>query len=345
LVCWERIVRVSSAIGWRCGSPTGRPYISRSRSRIATTRLRRGRVHRRLLRFAPGFFATVALASLAGIGRGYCPAVARIEEGTLVVEGTEVFTRRVEGEGPPAVFAHGNPGNSDDWLPFMERMQGPAFSFDFPGWGRSGRPRHGNTMHGLARFFDRLLAAAEIESHSLVVHDWGAVALLAAQRQPQRLERLVVINTVPLLPGYHWHFVARVWRRRGLGWTARPPRPRFVLERSLRLAKGDRGPMPRELVDSIYDHWDRGTARAILALYRSAPEPALAAAGTGLGRLSCPALVVWGGRDPYIGRRFGSQHAAALPDAELVELPAAGHWPWIDDPAVVERVVGFLEHR
>ena len=43
LVCWESTVLISSAIGCRCGSLTGCPYISRSRSRIARTRRLSGR--------------------------------------------------------------------------------------------------------------------------------------------------------------------------------------------------------------------------------------------------------------------------------------------------------------
>ena len=55
-----------------------------------------------------------------------------------------------------------------------------------------------------------------------------------------------------------------------------------------------------------------------------------------------PALVVWGARDPYIPARFGSAYANALGNAELLELPDAGHWPWLDRPDVIERVVDFL---
>ena len=34
--------------------------------------------------------------------------------------------------------------------------------------------------------------------------------------------------------------------------------------------------------------------------------------------------------------------AAALPDAELLELPDAGHWPWLDRPDLPARVHEFL---
>ena len=54
-----------------------------------------------------------------------------------------------------------------------------------------------------------------------------------------------------------------------------------------------------------------------------------------------PALVVWGMQDPYIPARFGRAYASALPHAELLELPDAGHWPWLDRPDVVDRLVGL----
>ena len=58
-----------------------------------------------------------------------------------------------------------------------------------------------------------------------------------------------------------------------------------------------------------------------------------------------PALVVWGMKDPYIPARFVAEYAQALPHAELMELEDAGHWPWLDRPDVIERVVDFLSSR
>jgi pimeloyl-ACP methyl ester carboxylesterase len=110
----------------------------------------------------------------------------------------------------------------------------------------------------------------------------------------------------------------------------------------LRQARGDRSAMPREVVDMIYDHWDRGTSRAVLTLYRGADPERLAEAGRDLERIECPALVLWGERDPYLPSRFGRLYAERLPNAEYVGVPGAGHWPWIDSPQVVERVLAFL---
>ena len=139
----------------------------------------------------------------------------------------------------------------------------------------------------------------------------------------------------------------------GSNWVVAlaPPATRTILATAtrtavavlLRQARAERRPMPREFVDTVWASWDAGTRRAILALYRSADPDALGAQGSRLGELACPALVVWGARDPYIDASFGRAYADALPNAELVELDDAGHWPWIDRLDVIDRVTDFLD--
>jgi pimeloyl-ACP methyl ester carboxylesterase len=267
-----------------------------------------------------------------------------VEERELVLDGVRVFYRRVEGAGPPVVYCHGNPSHGEDWMPFLERG-GAAIAIDMPGWGRSGRPdpaRFDYSMHGLAAFLERCLEELGVGPRKLVVHDWGSVALIGAQRRPELVERLAVIDAVPLLPGYRWHWVAQVWRRRPFGELANATTTRSSMTLLMRQARGDRSPMPPEFVDMVWRHWDRGTRAATLALYRHADPDRLAAAGADLGRLACPALVLWGDRDPYLPTRFAEDYARALPDAELEIMEGVGHWPWIDDPRVVDRVLSFI---
>ena len=269
-----------------------------------------------------------------------------IEENELVVDGVRVFYRRVPGEGTPTVYWHGNPTHGEEWLPFMQRGAGPAVAIDMPGWGRSDRPdpaRFDYSMNGLSAFGERCLDELGIGRRKLVVHDWGSLALIGAQRRAEPVEKLVVINAVPLLPGYRWHWVAQIWRRRPFGEIVNATTTRSSMSVLMRQARGDRGTMPPEFLEMVWSHWDRGTQRAVLALYRHAAPDRLAAAGRNLGRLACPALVLWGNRDPYLPARFGKAYAEALPDARFEELEGLGHWPWIDDPAVVDRVLSFID--
>ena len=265
-----------------------------------------------------------------------------VEEGELRVDGVRAFYRRVPGEGTPTVYVHGNPTHSADWLPFLERG-GAAVAIDLPGWGRSDRPAGFDyTMHGLSAFLERALEELGIERRKLVVHDWGSLALIEAQRRPRLVERLVVINAVPLLPGYRWHWVAQLWRRRPVGEIANATTTRASLGLLMRQARGDRSAMPPEFIDMVWEHWDPGMQAAVLALYRDADPDKLAIAGRELDRLTCPALVLWGDRDPYLPLEFGAAYAHALPNASLEVARGCGHWPWIEDPRLVDRVLGFL---
>jgi len=269
-----------------------------------------------------------------------------LSEHTAELEGLPIFWRgggADVGGGGAAVplYLHGVPSNSDEWVPFLKRSGGLAP--DLPGFGRSGKPGSlSYTIDEYDRFIERFLDFVEVERVRLVVHDWGAVGLAFAQRRPERIERLVVINAMPLLPGYRWHRTARIWRTPVLGELAMGTTNRRVLQFLSRESNATTGPMPEEWLDSVLGHFDQGTQRAILRLYRSSPPAVLEAAGAQLRALRMPALVVWGMRDPYIPGRFGQAYASALGGAELIELPDAGHWPWLDRPDAIDRVVDFL---
>ena len=233
----------------------------------------------------------------------------------------------------PFLYLHGVPTDADDWLPFLARTGG--YAPDLPGFGRSGKPPHFDySIPGYARWLRAYVDAVGLERFSLVVHDWGAVGLALAQALPERIERLVVIDAVPLLPGYHWHRAARLWRTPLAGELAMG----LTFKRTLR-----KGGVPDELLDRAYERFDHGTQRAILKLYRSANPETLSAAGARLNELPAPALVVWGAEDEYIPASFAQQYADRLGGEARVELvEGAGHWPWIGRAGVIETVSGFL---
>jgi pimeloyl-ACP methyl ester carboxylesterase len=254
-------------------------------------------------------------------------------EHTEEMDSMPVFWREARGDGTPALYLHGVPTSSDDWALFLERHGGLAP--DLPGFGRTGKPGHfPYDIEGYADWLERFLAHAGVDELDLVVHDWGAVGLAFAQRHPSRIRRLVIINAVPFLPGYEWHRMARIWRRKMLGELVMGFASRWALERLSGL--------PPDAARAAWSHFDQGTQRAILRLYRSAPPGVLEAAGARLEKIRGPALVAWGDRDPYIPSAFADRYGARLPQATVEHIAGAGHWPWLDQPELVDRVVAFL---
>jgi pimeloyl-ACP methyl ester carboxylesterase len=266
-----------------------------------------------------------------------------VNERRADVGGIEVFWREApSADGrAPVVYVHGVPTNSDDWLPFLERTGGLAI--DLPGFGRSGKPSNfPYGVAGYASYLDAWLAEAGVDRYRLVVHDWGAVGLEMAMRAPERVERLVVINAVPFLSGYRWHRVARAWRTPLIGELAMGFTFKRGMRRALRGTTAAAEP-PEEFVDSIWSHFDHGTQRAILKLYRSAPPDVLAATGERLGAIQAPALVVWGDPDPYLPTELAQRYADALGGPAQVEIvDGARHWPWVGRPQTVDLVADFL---
>ena len=239
----------------------------------------------------------------------------------------------------PVLYLHGVPTASWDWIPFLERTGGIAP--DLPGFGESAKGGDFDySIGGYERFLADFTAEAGLDRLSLVIHDWGSVGLSFAQNFPERIERIVMFTNVPFLPGYRWHWIARIWRRQLLGELFMGTSSKWAFKQLSR--QSNTTPLPDDFIDRVWDHWDHGTQRAILRLYRAAPEDALARAGARLGEVRCPTLILWATKDPYIGPEFGQRYADALGGEVELEMVEAGHWPWLDRPDLVERVAGFL---
>lgn len=262
-------------------------------------------------------------------------------ERTEEYDGQPVFWQEYPSDETPVLYVHGVPNSSDIWLPFLERVGGLAP--DLPGFGRSGK--RADLPYGLSfydNWLERFLERRGLERVKLVVHDLGAVGLLWAQRFPERVEKLVICDAAPLLPGYAPHSVARAARIPGVGEILMGAlSTRWLARRMLRKANVE--PLPREFFEPLIEHFDQGTQRAILKLYRSIERGDLQRAGARLGEIDCPALVVWGSQDPYVAPAFAGAYADAVGGpTEIALFDRAGHWPWYDRPEVIERVSDFL---
>lgn len=240
------------------------------------------------------------------------------------------------------VFLHGNPGFSADWEDLMERVAPfcRCIAPDMPGFGQSARPDDFDyTVPGYAAHIGALLAKLHVRKVHLVLHDFGGPFGLAwALSNPQALASLTLINT-GVLPDYQWHYLARIWRAPVVGEVFNAMTTRFGFHTLLK--HGNPRGLPKNFVDAMYDHFDAGTKRAVLKLYRATNNPGEMAEkfGGAYRSWTCPVLVVWGAHDPYLPVGYAERQREFFPKAQVVTLDQSGHWPYADDPERVAAIV------
>jgi pimeloyl-ACP methyl ester carboxylesterase len=243
------------------------------------------------------------------------------------------------------VFVHGNPGSAHDWdfaMPAVAEFA-RVIAPDMPAFGSADRPREWPyTVKSYADHLGGILEQTGVSRAHLVLHDFGGPwGLQWAVDHPEAFASVTLIDT-GIFPGYRWHKFAKIWRTPVLGELFQAIGTRSGTR--MFLNRDNPKPLPREFTDRMWDSIDAGTNRAVLKLYRAsdlaADTPALSSALLPLDR---PALVIWGDGDVYLPVTYAERQREAFPGAQVVTIPGAGHWPFIDDPdAVREPLITFL---
>ena len=248
------------------------------------------------------------------------------------------------GEGRPVLMVHGNP----TWS-FLYRKVASALAAGSPGGppglrlimpdliglGLSEKPRDlgAHTLQAHGGWLATLIDGLDLEGVIFVGQDWGGpIGLHALSRHPDRLAGMVILNTVigPPKPGFRPTLFHRLSQMPGLSDALF--RVAGFPQNVLAMAQGDRGsirgPVSRAYRYPLRRLRDRA---APLALARMVPDrlehPSIAALEqcrefvTGF---EGPAAIVWGDRDPILGR-LRRRTEAALPRAE-VTATRAGHF-------------------
>jgi pimeloyl-ACP methyl ester carboxylesterase len=260
-----------------------------------------------------------------------------VDEHTFTTDRGPVHYRSAPAADVPPLYLHGIPTSSADWVPFLERSGG--FAPDLIGFGRSSKAGHLDySLAGLATFVAELLDHLQLDRFSVVAHQWGAaVAVQLAVRHPERVERLALINPLPLIEGFRWPGVARWLRRPLVGELMMGATTKRMLARALRRGSASQDAWSQGRIGRVWEDFDQGTQRAILRLHRGTAEGTLDRV---LGELRPPATILWGDRDPWLAASLGDAYAERIPSAGIEHLDA-GHWPWLDRPELVERVAAL----
>lgn len=257
-----------------------------------------------------------------------------------------------EGSGRPVLMLHGNPTWSFLFRDVIARL-GDDFRCvapDYPGFGFSDHPKgYGYTPREHAERVGRLVDALGLEGLLMVGHDWGGpVGVAVASARPERVAGFVLCNTWCWPPdlrmrAFSWLMGGRHarWLHRRLNLFARwlvPLGIHRAERRTSPVLEAYRAPFPTP--ESREGTWV--FPRAI----RSA-SPWLEDLERGLRSLRRrPAELVWGRRDPALGRgAYPERWKAKLPGARLEWVEDASHYLPEDRPERLAAAVRRLARR
>jgi haloalkane dehalogenase len=237
-----------------------------------------------------------------------------------------------EGEGPPVVFFHGEPTWSFLWRKVIPPVRDAGYRCvapDLPGFGRSDKPT-ALDWYSYDRHVDAvapLLEDLDLRDATVVVHDWGgAIGLRLAAEHPDRITRLVILDT--------GLFTGR--QKMTDAWLAF----RNFVERTEDLPVGFlvRGACKHDPGDEVIAAYEapyptaesKAGARAFPLMLPTSPEMPGAEAGQrvldALRGDQRPKLVLWADSDPIIPLAVGERFAAALGGQIDHVIPEASHF-------------------
>ncbi len=233
-----------------------------------------------------------------------------------------------------AVFVHGVPETPEVWDPLIAQLgRDDVACLRMPGFGCSLPDGFEPTMHRYADWLATELQA--FDEVDLVVHDWGALLALRVLADRPRNVRSWATDMGDLGADFRWHDTARVWQTPGEGealidgMVGASPDERAMLLTAVGVPEAD--------APAMASHLDETMGRAILALYRSATDIGNEW-GPGIDQIQGPGLVISSMLDPFRSHDRAARLAQRT-DAQLVELPEAGHFWMLQDPAGAAAVL------
>ena len=246
-----------------------------------------------------------------------------------MIETVELSTR-VSGSGEPLVIAHGLFGSSRNWSALAQSLSEhyQVWCVDLRNHGES---PHAETM-GYPEMAADLLALLDregLERIHLIGHSMGGkTAMWFALHHPRRVKRLMVVDIAPV--SYPHDYVGMVAAMRGIDFSLLGRRDQ--VDAALRAVVAEPG-VRQFLLTNLVNREGQLQWRVNLAAI-GAGLPALTAFPELTAGLCYdgPTLFLGGANSPYLRSEHEPRIFRLFPNAEIVHLPATGHWVHAERP-------------
>lgn len=264
---------------------------------------------------------------------------------SLQLSDGQLLTYRVVGKNnaaTPILLIHGLPDAGDSWISIAAALGRlcPVYAIDLAGYGYSERPEiHDVSLSAqanyLAEFLDRLGFGRVV----LVGHDiGGGIAQIIAARSPQRVDRMVLINSVI---DAHWPVLeTRLLCVPLLGLMSLTLMERRMWKHIIKKGFFNRGKVTDALIHR-YQHWYQGPLgrRRLIRNARALKNADLTAWSDTIRAMPIQTLIVWGREDRYLNAAPAKKLCQEMKHCRFVFIDDAGHYLLDEQPQRVADVI------
>lgn len=244
------------------------------------------------------------------------------------------FRHENPGGETPVLLLHGLGVSSASWelqIPALVQANYRLLVPDGRGFGQSSYPGGSHSIHDMAGDMAALLEKLAIPgAHVVGISMGGTLALEMALSWPERVKKLVLVNTFaslrPERPSVWLYFISRLILIHTLGLNAQA---RAVARRLF--PRPDQAEMRRMVIEQICQANPRGYRATMRAL-------GFFNVTRRLREISRPTLVITGTQDSTVPPQTQKALAAGIPGARQVFLPA-GHAVIAEQPEAFNQVV------
>ncbi len=277
-----------------------------------------------------------------------------MDKNTIKIGSLEWFYREAKPEKtekPPVLLLHGLVSQSYSWVVLMEELAAKGYRAIAPDWigaGFSSKADKRDFAYTPDAFFKALsefIEALELTKFHLVVQGFlGSVGLQYALQNPDKIDRLIVLNT-PVSPA-----AKLPWKIKQMGlpfigdmMTQDP----LLVDRTL---EGGSGYVIEDKDLDVYRSpflKSSASGRSLLATIKNLKlKEAMAEISTGFKTWENPTQIIWGVADPWLAVEQAEEFAKLVRGSELVKLEKAGHYPQDHWPQEIsESLLLFLRKQ
>jgi proline iminopeptidase len=263
----------------------------------------------------------------------------------------------VIGQGEPVVLLSGGPGFSPGYLAPIAQTLGAKHSFVLlhqRGTGRSVLEKYDATTISLQQLvadLEALRLELKLEKLTIVGHSWGGIlSMMYASAHPDRVAALALIDsggpTLAGVPKFASNLMSRFTAEDNAKiaeWSAPEKMGANRKKAILEITKAKTGAYFHDrskahlLTDAMTEEsFHDGVFYAVTGQLMAGLD-----LRAGLEKLKAPVLVIHGKRDPL---ETAQEVHEAIAGSRLEIIDEAGHFPWLEKPEEVYRLLGeFLE--